>query len=109
MTPENVKIAVGDLYFYCTAIRPTASSDYQAWMFAANSIWADITMNWRADNGSLRHPLDAGRVLITRSDGTPNYVAESTWKELVRERGREKERVTAGINSLSTRAASAYK
>lgn len=86
VTPENEKIEIGELYFYCaTSHTKPYGANYQAWMFVSNT-WVDITTSWQLDDGLLRHPLDQSHILSPREDGTPSYVAESTWKKRVKER-----------------------
>jgi len=101
VTPENEKIEIGELYFYCTTSHtmPYGPANYQAWMFVSNT-WVDITTSGQSDDGLLRHPLDRSHILSHREDGTPSYIAESTWKKKVRDRKRILN-IEASVNGLS--------
>ena len=101
--PEDEKTSIGDLYFYyatahATAHTTTPPSKSQVWMFTTNRTWADITASWKLNDGSLRHPLDGSRILAIRDDGTPTYIAESTWRSKVR----ENEKITARVEGIAS-------
>jgi hypothetical protein len=92
VTLANANITTGDLYFYRTTIRQMTPDSYQAWIFANNG-WEEITNYWQSVDGTLRHPTDSSRILTARDDGTPSYVAESTWKAKLR----VKEKISASV------------
>jgi hypothetical protein len=79
----DVPLASGNLFFYMNS----KMGKVQIWMYckvspSGEGIWENITKNWDADDGSVRHPDLPDRVLSRWASGTkPSFILFASFKK----------------------------